>query len=147
MTGRVAKARRWSARALSHPTIAAGAGISLALSADIKIASRSASFLQAFARIGLVPDCGVSFLLPRLINRVAESEALGEAAATLARRLAEGPRSLGLIRRLHWESLENGYGDQMALEARLQTEAALSADHAEGVAAFREKRTARFQGR
>ena len=59
----------------------------------------------------------------------------------------DGPRSLGLIRRLYWEGLENTYEGQLALEARLQTEAGLSADYAEGVAAFREKRPARFSGR
>lgn len=153
--------------------IAAGAGMSLALSADLKLAARSASFLQAFARIGLVPDCGSSWLLPRLIgqsralelslladrlpaetavawgmiNRVVDDEALMPEARVLARKLAEGPRSLGLIRRLYWESLENSYAEQLALEARLQTTAGLTEDFAEGVAAFREKRAARFTGR
>jgi 2-(1,2-epoxy-1,2-dihydrophenyl)acetyl-CoA isomerase len=153
--------------------IAAGAGMSLALSADLKLAARSASFLQAFARIGLVPDCGSSWLLPRLIgqsralelsllaerlpadralawgmiNRVVDDEGLMREASVLARNLAEGPRSLGLIRRLYWESLENGYAEQLALEAKLQTMAGLTEDFAEGVAAFREKRAARFTGR
>ncbi|MBN8928601.1 MAG: 2-(1,2-epoxy-1,2-dihydrophenyl)acetyl-CoA isomerase [Rhodospirillales bacterium 69-11] len=153
--------------------IAAGAGMSLALSADIKIAGRSASFLQAFARIGLVPDCGSSWILPRLIgvaralelsllaerlpaetalawgmiNRVVDDAALMDEAVATARRLAEGPRSLGLIRQLYWEGLENGYAAQLALEAKLQSVAGLSADYGEGVAAFREKRAARFTGR
>lgn len=153
--------------------VAAGAGMSLALSADLKLAARSAYFLQAFARIGLVPDCGSSYILPRmigmsralelsllaeklpaetalewgLINRVVDDAQLLGEALTMARRLADGPRSLGLIRRLYWEGLENGYEDQLALEARLQTEAGLSADYAEGVTAFREKRPARFSGR
>jgi 2-(1,2-epoxy-1,2-dihydrophenyl)acetyl-CoA isomerase len=152
--------------------IAAGAGMSLALSADIKIAARSAAFLQAFARIGLVPDCGASYLLPRLIgvsramelsllaeplaaetalawgmiNRVVDDAALMETSMAMARRLADGPVSLGLIRKLYWESLENTYSGQLDLEAKLQSQAGLSADHAEGVAAFREKRKARFQG-
>ncbi|MBN8902393.1 MAG: enoyl-CoA hydratase/isomerase family protein [Rhodospirillales bacterium] len=153
--------------------IAAGAGMSLALSADIKIAGRSASFLQAFARIGLVPDCGSSWILPRLIgvaralelsllaerlpaetalawgmiNRGVDDAALMDEAVATARRLAEGPRSLGLIRQLYWEGLENGYAAQLALEAKLQSVAGLSADYGEGVAAFREKRAARFTGR
>ncbi len=153
--------------------IAAGAGMSLALSADLKIAARSASFLQAFARIGLVPDCGASYILPRmvgmtralelsllaeklpaetalewgLINRVVDDAALMDAALDLARRLAEGPRSLGMIRRLYWDSLESDYAGQLAREAALQTEAGMTADHEEGVAAFREKRVARFAGR
>jgi len=153
--------------------IAAGAGMSLALSADLKIAGRSAAFLQAFARIGLVPDCGASYLLPRLIgiaramelsllaeplaaetalawgmiNRVVDDAALMDAAMAMARRLADGPVSLGLMRKLYWESLENTYPAQLELEASLQSQAGLSADHAEGVAAFREKRAARFEGR
>ena len=166
-------------RALSIPVvtaingIAAGAGMSLALTGDIRIAARSAYFLQAFARIGLVPDCGSSWILPRLIgmaralelsllaerlpaetalqwgmvNRVEDDAALLPAALELARGLAAGPRSLGLIRKLYWESMENGYAAQLALESKLQTEAALSHDYEEGVAAFREKRHTRFSGR
>ncbi len=152
--------------------VAAGAGMSLALSADLKVAARSATFLQAFARIGLVPDCGATYLLPRmiglsramelsllaeklpaetalawgLINRVAEDDALMDEALGLARRLAEGPRSLGMIRRLYWESLDNDYPAQLAAEAAQQTRAGLTADYKEGVAAFRENRPARFQG-
>jgi 2-(1,2-epoxy-1,2-dihydrophenyl)acetyl-CoA isomerase len=165
-------------RALNIPVvaavngIAAGAGMSLALSADIKIAARSAKFLQAFARIGLVPDCGASFLLPRLIgaarslelsllaeplpaetalawgmiNRVVDDGALMEEAMVMARRLANGPASLGMIRKLYWEGLENTYPAQLELEARMQTEAGLTADHTEGVTAFREKRQAQFKG-
>ena len=166
-------------RALPFPVvtaingIAAGAGMSLALSGDIRIAARSASFLQAFARIGLVPDCGSSWILPRLIgmaramelsllaerlpaetalqwgmiNRLEDDAALMPAAMQLAAGLAAGPRSLGLIRKMYWESMENGYEAQLQLESKLQTEAALSQDYEEGVAAFREKRSARFTGR
>ncbi len=153
--------------------IAAGAGMSLAMSADIKIAARSAAFLQAFARIGLVPDCGASFLLPRLIgvaramelsllaeplaadtalawgmiNAVVDDAALLTTAMAMARRLAAGPASLGMIRQLYWQGMENGYAAQLDLEARMQTDAGLTADHAEGVAAFRDKRPACFAGR
>lgn len=153
--------------------IAAGAGMSLALSGDIKIAAKSASFLQAFARIGLVPDAGSSYILPRLIgqaravemsllaerlsaekamewgmvNRLVEDADLMPSTLALARQLADGPRSLGLIRKLYWDSMENTYAEQLATEGRMQLMAGLSEDHAEGVAAFREKRKAVFQGR
>jgi len=166
-------------RALEIPVVAAingvaaGAGMSLALSADIKLMARSAYFLQAFARIGLVPDCGSSWILPRLVgvaralelsllaerlpaetaaawglvNRVVDDGDLAEAARGMAARLATGPASLGMIRRMYWEGLENGYADQLQLEADLQKRAGQSADFAEGVAAFREKREAKFSGR
>lgn len=165
-------------RALPFPVvtaingIAAGAGMSLALSGDIRVASRSAYFLQAFARIGLVPDCGSSWILPRLIgmaramelslmaerlpaetalqwgmiNRLEDDATLMPKALEIARGLAAGPRSLGLIRKLYWEGMENGYAAQLALESKLQTEAALSQDYQEGVTAFREKRPTRFTG-
>jgi 2-(1,2-epoxy-1,2-dihydrophenyl)acetyl-CoA isomerase len=165
-------------RALPIPLVtaingmAAGAGMSLALTGDIRIAARSASFLQAFARIGLVPDCGSSWLLPRLIgmaramelsllaerlpaetalswgliNRMEEDDALMPKAMELARGLAGGPRSLGLIRQMYWQGLENTYSDQLDLEAKLQSQAGMSRDFEEGVAAFREKRAARFSG-
>lgn len=152
--------------------IAAGAGMSLALMGDIKMAARSASFLQAFARIGLVPDCGSSFILPRLIgvaralemslladrlpaetalawgmiNRLEDDAALLPAAMKMATHLAAGPKSLGMIRRLYWEGLENGMEAQLAAEGRYQIQAGLTGDYSEGVAAFREKRPARFTG-
>ena len=153
--------------------IAAGAGMSLALMGDIRIAAESASFLQAFARIGLVPDCGSSYVLPRLIgiartmelallaerlpaataldwgliNRVVPDAEVRAQGLAVARSLAEGPASLGLIRKMVWASLENTYEGQLDLEARLQTRAGLTADCNEGVTAFREKRRARFTGR
>jgi 2-(1,2-epoxy-1,2-dihydrophenyl)acetyl-CoA isomerase len=165
-------------RALPIPVVtaingmAAGAGMSLALTGDIRIAGSSASFLQAFARIGLVPDCGSSWLLPRLIgmaramelsllaeqlpaetalswgliNRIETDDALMPKAMDLARALAAGPHSLGLIRRMYWQSLENTYSEQLDLEARLQSRAGMTSDFEEGVAAFREKRPARFTG-
>ena len=153
--------------------IAAGAGMSLALSGDIKIAAKSASFLQAFARIGLVPDAGSSYILPRLIgqaravelsllaerlpaetalqwgmiNRLVEDADLMPTTMEMARRMASGPRSLGLIRKMYWDSMENNYAEQLATEGRMQLMAGLSEDHAEGVAAFREKRAAVFKGK
>jgi 2-(1,2-epoxy-1,2-dihydrophenyl)acetyl-CoA isomerase len=166
-------------RALSTPVItainglAAGAGMSLAISGDIRIAARSAYFLQAFARIGLVPDCGASWLLPRLIgvaralelsllaerlpaetalawgliNRVEDDAMLMPRVMELATALANGPCSLGMIRQMYWQGLENSYEEQLALEAKLQIKAGLTADSHEGIAAFREKRPARFVGR
>ena len=153
--------------------IAAGAGMSLALCGDIKIAARSASFLQAFARIGLVPDAGSSYILPRLIgmaramelsllaerlsaekaldwgliNRLVDDADLMSKALELATSLANGPRSLGMIRRMVWASLDNTLEQQLDREAHDQKFAGMTEDHAEGVAAFREKRHARFSGR
>jgi 2-(1,2-epoxy-1,2-dihydrophenyl)acetyl-CoA isomerase len=153
--------------------IAAGAGMSLALMGDIRIAASSASFLQAFARIGLVPDCGSSYVLPRLIglaramelsllaerlpaetalawgmiNRVVDDAELPGQAMEMALRLAQGPMSLGLIRKMYWASLENSFEEQLDLEAKYQMQAGLSADYNEGVTAFREKRRTRFSGR
>ena len=165
-------------RALTIPIVtaingmAAGAGMSLALTGDIRIAARSASFLQAFARIGLVPDCGSSWLLPRmigmaramelsllaerlpaetalswgLINRIEEDEALMPKAMQMAQALAAGPKSLGLIRQMYWEGMDNRYSEQLDLEAKLQSQAGATRDFEEGVAAFREKRPAKFAG-
>ena len=166
-------------RGLSIPIVtaingmAAGAGMSLALTGDIRIAARSASFLQAFARIGLVPDCGSSWLLPRLIgmaralelsllaerlpaetalswgliNRMEEDGQLMPKAMELAQGLASGPRSLGLIRQMYWQGMDNNYSSQLDLEAKLQSQAGITRDFEEGVAAFREKRPAKFTGR
>ena len=147
--------------------------MSLALMGDIRIAATSASFLQAFARIGLVPDCGSSYVLPRMIgmaramelsmladrlpaetalawgmiNRVVDDPDLLGASMEMALRLAEGPASLTLIRKMYWASLENSYEQQLGLEAKYQMQAGLTADYTEGVTAFREKRRTRFTGR
>ena len=152
---------------------AAGVGMSFAAMGDIVCASKQAYFLQAFARIGLVPDGGSTFLLPRLIgwgramelsmlaerlpaeqaaewglvNRVYEdNEALMAGAMDFAQRLARGPRSLALIRRAYWNTWHNSFEQQLDLEARLQNEAGSSKDFSEGVSAFLEKRDARFTG-
>jgi 2-(1,2-epoxy-1,2-dihydrophenyl)acetyl-CoA isomerase len=148
--------------------------MSLALTADLLVASRSAYFLQAFRRIGLVPDGGATWLLPRLIgraralelallgdrlpaetamawgliNRLVDDENLLSEAKTLARSLGDGPTvALSLIRRAFWESEENTYPAQLALEAKFQRQAGKTADFREGVKAFAEKREARFSGR
>ena len=153
---------------------AAGVGMSLAIMADMVCASRSAYFLQAFGRIGLVPDGGATYLLPRLvgwrravelsmmaeklpsekalewglINRLYDDEAALQAGAmAIARQLANGPRSLALMRRAYWESATNSYEQQLDLEARLQRQAGQTEDFGEGVAAFLAKRPAQFKGR
>ncbi|MEE4301612.1 MAG: enoyl-CoA hydratase/isomerase [Pseudomonadales bacterium] len=151
---------------------AAGVGMSFALMGDIVCAGRSAYFLQAFARIGLIPDGGATFLLPRLvgwgramelsllaerlpaekalewglINRVFDDAVLIEESMKIADQLAKGPRSLALIRRAYWQSYGNSYEAQLDLEAQLQNEAGRSGDFKEGVKAFLEKRDARFTG-
>ena len=153
---------------------AAGVGMSLAIMADMVCASRGAYFLQAFGRIGLVPDGGATFLLPRLVgwgravelsmmaeklpaekalewglvNRLYDDKAaLLAGAMDIARQLASGPRSLALMRRAYWESTNNSYEQQLDMEARLQRQAGQSEDFGEGVAAFLAKRPAQFKGR
>lgn len=152
---------------------AAGVGMSFALMGDIICASRNAYFLQAFARVGLVPDGGATFILPRrigwsramelsllaepltaeralewgLVNRLFEdSDALVEGAMTIARRLAAGPKSLAMIRHAYWSTWDSSYEHQLDLEARLQAAATQTRDAAEGSQAFREKRDANFSG-
>jgi len=153
---------------------AAGAGMSLALMGDIILCARSSYFLQAFRRIGLVPDCGSTWLLPRLIgkarsvelslmgerlpaekalewglvNRVHDDGSLIEEAMKTAHELANGPTvALGLIRKLYWESLENSFEDQLNLECQSQRLAGATDDFKEGVTAFLEKRPAKFKGK
>jgi 2-(1,2-epoxy-1,2-dihydrophenyl)acetyl-CoA isomerase len=153
---------------------AAGAGMSFALMGDMILVARSAYFLQAFRRIGLVPDCGSTWLLPRLIgkarsvelslmgerlpaekalewglvNRVYDDGALMEEAMKLARELANGPTvALALIRKIYWESPENSFEDQLNLEFQSQRLAGATEDFREGVTAFLEKRPAKFQGK
>jgi 2-(1,2-epoxy-1,2-dihydrophenyl)acetyl-CoA isomerase len=152
---------------------AAGIGCGLALAGDLVVAADGASFAPAFCRIGLVPDGGTSWLLPRLIGRARAMELLllgkplGAAEAVewglinrcvpaadlmptalgFARALAEGPAALTMTRRLMWESLDNRWSDQLAAEAVAQGEAGRTHDFREGVTAFLHKRPPRFEGR
>ncbi len=152
---------------------AAGVGMSFALMGDLVLCARTSYFLQAFRRIGLIPDGGSTWLLPRLIGkmRAMELSMLGERlpadkalewglvtrvyddaelmdrAHELARELASGPTlALGLIRRLYWQSDGNSYEEQLNLERQMQRRAGSSADFQEGVRAFLEKRPAKFKG-
>ncbi len=152
---------------------AAGVGCSLALMGDIIVAAESAYFMQAFRRIGLVPDGGSTYLLPRMIgraramemtllgdrvpaatalewgmvNRVVPDTELMDAAGKIALELAHGPASLGLIRKLMWESLDAEFAAQLTREAKTQNIAGRSEDFIEGVQAFLQKRPAKFTGR
>ena len=153
---------------------AAGVGMSFALMGDMVCASKSGYFLQAFARIGLIPDGGSTYLLPRLVGRARamelsmmaerlpaeqalewglinrlfeDNDALMEGAMALAEKLANGPRSLSLIRKAYWATWQNSYEQQLDLEAQLQNEAGASGDFREGVSAFLEKRDAEFEGK
>ena len=152
---------------------AAGIGMSFALMGDIIVASKSAFFLQAFRRIGLVPDGGSTWLLPRLvgnarakelsllgerlpaekayewglINRLTDEEDLIDEALKISKELASGPMSLSLIRKAFWESSDNTYEEQLNLERELQFQAGNSEDFKEGVKAFLDKRDAKFKGK
>ena len=152
---------------------AAGIGMSFALMGDIIVASKSAFFLQAFRRIGLVPDGGSTWLLPRLvgnarakelsllgerlpaekayewglINRLVDEENLIDEALKISKELSNGPMSLKLIRKAFWESSDNTYEEQLNLERELQFQAGNSEDFKEGVKAFLDKRDAKFKGK
>ena len=166
-------------RALEKPVVcavngvAAGAGANLALSCDIVLAGKSVSFIQSFCQIGLVPDTGGTFFLPRLVGlsraselamlgekvsaeraeeigmiyRACSDEELEEQAFGLALKLAGRPtRGLGLIKRALNASLTNDLDEQLELEAKLQGKAGATNDYKEGIAAFLEKRKPKFTG-
>ena len=169
-----------SLRALELPVIgavngvAAGAGMSLALACDITLAARSATFLQAFAKIGLIPDAGSTFFLPRLVGdararglalladkisaeqaaawgliwKVVDDDKLMSEAEGLARHLATQPtRGLALIKKALNQSAANDLDRQLEVERDYQRTAGRTADYREGVAAFLEKRPPRFTGK
>jgi 2-(1,2-epoxy-1,2-dihydrophenyl)acetyl-CoA isomerase len=153
--------------------VAAGAGVSVALACDIVIAADNASFIEAFARVGLVPDTGSTWIVPRLVgparaaemmftadpvdastaeriglvNRVVGADKLLDEATTLAQRLARSaPIALALAKRALSRAFEMDLEQALDFEAQLQSIAGRSADHQEGVAAFVEKRQPKFRG-
>jgi 2-(1,2-epoxy-1,2-dihydrophenyl)acetyl-CoA isomerase len=167
-------------RALAFPVVAAvngvaaGAGCNIALACDIALAARSASFIQSFARVGLVPDSGGSWILPRLVGdararglallaeplpaenaeawgliwKCVDDASLMAEAQHLCEHFASAPtQGLALIKRALNESANNSFDAQLDLERELQRNASLTPDYAEGVLAFMEKRKPRFTGR
>jgi 2-(1,2-epoxy-1,2-dihydrophenyl)acetyl-CoA isomerase len=167
-------------RALPVPTlaavngVAAGAGVSLALACDLVIAASSASFIQAFCRLGLVPDSGATWFLPRLVGRgralglamlgerlsaaqaaewgliwrCVDDAAFPGAVDELARSLADGPtRALVRTRQAIDAAATQALDAQLDFERDCQRELGYTEDYAEGIAAFSEKRAARFSGR
>lgn len=153
--------------------VAAGAGANIALACDIVLAAENASFIQSFTKIGLIPDSGGTFFLPRIVGipratammmtgeridaqrayeigmvyKVCPSDTLLETAMSLASELAAMPtRGLGLTKRALNSSLGNNLEAQLELEAELQREAGRTTDFSEGVAAFLEKRKPTFKG-
>jgi 2-(1,2-epoxy-1,2-dihydrophenyl)acetyl-CoA isomerase len=154
--------------------VAAGAGANIAFACDIIVAADSASFIQSFSKIGLIPDSGGTFLLPRLVGmaratalamlgdrlpastalewgmiyQVCPAAELNDVATALAQRLAKMPtRGLGLTKRGFNHSLSATLEEQLDFEEHLQREAGNTADYAEGVRAFLEKRQPEFTGR
>lgn len=154
--------------------LAAGASMSLALAGDITLAARSAYFLQAFCHIGLIPDAGSTFFLPRLVGsgkamgmamlgdkisaadaekmgliwKVCEDDELMDTAQELAKRMASGPtKGYALIKKAMNASLSNDLKAQLDVERDFQQIAHETDDFQEGVTAFMEKRPAKFQGR
>lgn len=153
--------------------LAAGAGASLILACDVKVASEEASFICAFVRVGLVPDSGMTWLLPRhlglskalehawtaqpitaqqalasgLVNHVVPPYRLESTALALAVKLVEAPpRAVALTKRAMNRSWENSLEAQLEYEAQLQEILGKTKDHGEGVAAFLEKRPPKFTG-
>jgi 2-(1,2-epoxy-1,2-dihydrophenyl)acetyl-CoA isomerase len=157
--------------ALNGP--AAGVGMSLALMGDLVIAARSAFLALGFTHLGLVPDGGATWLLPRLVGlararelallgerlpaekaqewgiiyKVVDDEMVLDAAIALATRLAKGPKALAFTRKLFWESTHRSFEDQLKQEQAAQAKAGATEDFREGIQAFFEKREPRFKGK
>lgn len=154
--------------------VAAGAGVSIALACDMRIVTEESKMVLAFSRVGLVPDSGATWLLPKLVgvaraaeialtgeslsaarclelgiaNRVVGAGLLGTEVSELARGLAAGPTlAYGLIKELIWDSFDRDFSGHLEAEAAAQAVAGSSNDHLEGVKAFGEKRSPRFEGR
>ena len=153
--------------------VAAGAGASIALCCDIVVATQSASFIQAFSKIGLIPDSGGTFFLPRLVGmqratalmmtadpvsataamemgmiyQIFSDETFEEESWKLVSKLAKMPtKGLGLTKRLLNTSYTNNFEEQMEMEEKCQTIAGKTSDFKEGIAAFFEKRKPNFKG-
>jgi 2-(1,2-epoxy-1,2-dihydrophenyl)acetyl-CoA isomerase len=154
--------------------VAAGAGANIALACDVVIAARSASFVQSFARIGLVPDSGGTYFLPRMVGaaramglalfggklsaeeaerwgliwKMVDDANLMQEVGSIAKELAAGPtKGYGLIKKALHASPGNSLDAQLDLERDLQRDAGLSEDYREGVAAFMQKRKPAFKGK
>ena len=154
--------------------VAAGAGANLALACDLIVATKSASFIQAFSKIGLIPDSGGTFFLPRLVGlpkatalmmtgekvmaidaekmgmiyKVYDDEEFDDQVMKLAEYLSSMPtRALGFIKKLLNESLNSNLFTQLDLEGKMQVLASKTDDHKEGVKAFLEKRKPNFSGK
>lgn len=154
--------------------VAAGAGANIALACDICVAAASANFVQAFSKIGLIPDSGGTFYLPRLVGmqkaaglmmladnvsgkeaeamnmiyRAFDDEVFEEESWKMAVKLASMPTvGIGLTKRLLNQAFENGLNDQLAQEAIVQAKSAESSDHKEGIQAFLDKRKPEFTGK
>lgn len=154
--------------------VAAGAGFNLALACDVRIAAEKAKFSQAFIRIGLIPDFGGTFFLPRIVgsskamelmmtgelidaekaqqlgivNLVVKADELDTTASFFAKQAADLPtKAIGRLKKLLDSSFSSSLSEQLELEAEMQMECAATADFTEGVKSFVEKRQPKFQGK